>query len=533
MAHTHSVYDTDQHFIIDPITRAITTTSKKVTLTQGDHNSERFTFELPRHIEGHDMMTCNRVQVHYLNVDSLTREQSADVYEVADLAVSPDDEEVVIFSWLIHGNATRYAGPLSFTARFMCVTEDDVDYAWNTAIHTGVNITNGINNSEIVAEEYSDILQTWWNRLYASATLSVAVLSSEEFQALTDRGAVEEGTLYLLSDDPSLDEIKSIEEVRGTVPLVFPYTVEYNVETFADFAEKAGDSLPTAYFNKTPAIGDVFYFVAKTKKGDVCGVTAKITENPNAQGFSPFSHEEILLLHSDLEIAGKAPIEHTHTADDLTDILPIGKGGTGTTTEEAAREALGADDAGNITKGTLPIERGGTGKSEQYINSVLVGDNKNPVKNIYSVKGAFHSLGTSQEPIFATLPLSCGGTGATSKDDARNKLGFSKSTEDAVKIDGKIVYCKELIYSGSSTFGDEDTRFLEDQTLSQNDTYEIHIDGLPYITFKKSFSFPYYDEHGNLKTVIHGHIRDTGSFLIKAADASEEYTMTAFYKVFE
>lgn len=51
--HEHSIYDTDPHFVIDAVTRAITTQSKKLKLMQYDHNSERLTFEMPRHIDGH------------------------------------------------------------------------------------------------------------------------------------------------------------------------------------------------------------------------------------------------------------------------------------------------------------------------------------------------------------------------------------------------------------------------------------------------------------------------------------------------
>lgn len=47
MAHKQSIYDTDPRFVIDLITRAITTESAKVKLMQYDHNSERLTFEIP------------------------------------------------------------------------------------------------------------------------------------------------------------------------------------------------------------------------------------------------------------------------------------------------------------------------------------------------------------------------------------------------------------------------------------------------------------------------------------------------------
>ena len=70
MSHIHSVYDGDTHFKIDPVTRQIENTSGKVILMQNDHNSERFTFEIPRTIDGHDMSQCNAVEVHYINIDA-------------------------------------------------------------------------------------------------------------------------------------------------------------------------------------------------------------------------------------------------------------------------------------------------------------------------------------------------------------------------------------------------------------------------------------------------------------------------------
>ncbi len=69
MSHNHNIADSDTRFIIDPITRIIRNqASKKTTLMQNDHNSERFTFELPRYVEGHDMSLCNAVEIHYSEI---------------------------------------------------------------------------------------------------------------------------------------------------------------------------------------------------------------------------------------------------------------------------------------------------------------------------------------------------------------------------------------------------------------------------------------------------------------------------------
>lgn len=163
MAHLHSIYDGDMHFKIDAVTRAIKNISTtKTTVIQYDHNSERFTFELPRYIEGHDMSDCNSVEVHYVNGEN------SGIYLVDDLQVSPDNEEVVICSWLLSHNVTQIVGSLQFLLRFACLSDDGVvEYVWNTSIFSGISVLKGICNSDTVAEQYTDTIKAWENRLEA------------------------------------------------------------------------------------------------------------------------------------------------------------------------------------------------------------------------------------------------------------------------------------------------------------------------------------------------------------------------------
>lgn len=173
MTHACSVYDTDPHFEIDAVTRAVKNVSQtKTMLVQFDHNSERFTFELPRTIDGHDMTQSTEVQVHYLNIDAATREQYPGIYEVQDLQPSSDKPDVVVFSWLISGNATQHVGPLAFVIRFVCTNNGVVTYAWNTVVHSAVQVVKGIYNSEVIVEEYADILEQWRQELVESGGVS-------------------------------------------------------------------------------------------------------------------------------------------------------------------------------------------------------------------------------------------------------------------------------------------------------------------------------------------------------------------------
>lgn len=162
MAHNHSVYDTDIHFSIDPITRAISSRGhKKITLIQGDHNSERFTFEIPRNIEGHDMSLCNLVEVHYLNIDATTKEQRRDKYTVTDLQIAPEDSNVVLCSWLVSGSATQLVGPLNFLLKYKCIEGTVITYAWNSAVFSGISISTGIDAGETFQQDFADVIEQW------------------------------------------------------------------------------------------------------------------------------------------------------------------------------------------------------------------------------------------------------------------------------------------------------------------------------------------------------------------------------------
>lgn len=159
MAHIHGVYDTDARFSIDPITRAVKNESTtKLSVIQWDHNSERFTFECQRFIEEHDMSTCNVIEIHYVNIDAATKQQSKGLYEVEDMQIDPENENVITFSWLISSNATQLKGNLNFVISFRCVTDDEVQYAWNTGVYKTISVSEGMNNGDSIAEEYPDIL---------------------------------------------------------------------------------------------------------------------------------------------------------------------------------------------------------------------------------------------------------------------------------------------------------------------------------------------------------------------------------------
>lgn len=171
MAHDHIMYDQDPHFSIDADTRTIKYKSAQpFSIIQGDHNSEIVTFDIPRVIDGHDMMECNSVQIHYININSAyTGTYVTGVYDVTDLnVVDLHDKEpgsYLAFSWLISGNATSLAGPLNFAIRFACLNGSEIEYVWHTSPCKDLKVSTGINNTNSVAEANVDILQEWYDKL--------------------------------------------------------------------------------------------------------------------------------------------------------------------------------------------------------------------------------------------------------------------------------------------------------------------------------------------------------------------------------
>ena len=182
MAHAHIVSDSDNHFIIDPISRQISNNSKKTILIKTDHNSEQFTFELPRYVEGHDMSLSNKVEVHFLNINSKTRQTNPGIYNVVDFDVDAEDNTKVLGTWLVSREATKYPGSLNFVIRFSCLDDDNVEYySWNTAIYTGITISDTIENTETIVEDYVDIFRQWLDALELAA-------GSSDIYAITDDG---------------------------------------------------------------------------------------------------------------------------------------------------------------------------------------------------------------------------------------------------------------------------------------------------------------------------------------------------------
>lgn len=222
MSHSDLIKDADAFFEVDAVTRQIINkTPAKIVLMQKDHNSEKFTFKLPRYIEGHDMAQTARAQVHYINVDSATGAVSKDKHIFYDLAIDPDDESSVLCSWLISGNATKYSGRLTFILEFDCFEDDELVYSWHSASYSGITIDETFTCDESQYVQYADIIEQWEKMLFDANEDGVTNITEAKADALNSIASakaeaveeIESKTSYSVDDDGNASFYK---DVRST-----------------------------------------------------------------------------------------------------------------------------------------------------------------------------------------------------------------------------------------------------------------------------------------------------------------------------
>ena len=263
MSHSHVLYDADPHFKIDPISRKITNeSSTKTTIIQHDHNSERFTFSMPRYVEGVDISLCNIVEVHYVNIEANTKIVRAGVYTIDDLHVKDDDENTVVCSWVVAKNATQFIGQLQFLIRFSCTHGESgtIDYVWNTAVYSGITISQGIYNGDIPSD--TPLRPYNFVTTINGDILRFFVGTKAEYDALdyTEK----QGLFAIITDDESKTKIEGdIQDLKTFVNNL----LEGNI-SMPD-SQKL-DGLPKSYFR---GHGTGFTYLAEGERTDLNTLT--------------------------------------------------------------------------------------------------------------------------------------------------------------------------------------------------------------------------------------------------------------------
>lgn len=219
----HEVIDDDTHFIIDPVTRTINNPdSADIVLMQHDHNSEIFTFEIPKVIEGHDILrTSAIVQIHFRNI-SLDGTKSSSGLSMASPRYSNeyDNGETVLFSWSIPREATMYDGILAFAIRIACTDNNFViQYDWHTEIFAGIPVLETIDNSDSEAKVFEELLARYKDELCESLVSKVTEQLNADTNSITSKITMLETNVEEIDD--KLNQLQNNIGSSGTVENLF------------------------------------------------------------------------------------------------------------------------------------------------------------------------------------------------------------------------------------------------------------------------------------------------------------------------
>lgn len=225
----HEVIDDDTHFIIDPVTRTITNPdSADIVLMQHDHNSEIFTFEIPKVIEGHDILRTGAiVQIHFRNV-SLDGTKSSSGLSMASPRYSNeyDNGKTVLFSWSIPREATMYDGILAFAIRIACTDNFVIQYDWHTEIFAGIPVLETIDNSDSEAKVFEELLERYKDELCESLVSKVTEQLNADMNSITSKVTILEtnvnGLIANIEEmDNKLNQLENNIGSSGTVENLF------------------------------------------------------------------------------------------------------------------------------------------------------------------------------------------------------------------------------------------------------------------------------------------------------------------------
>ena len=194
MAHDHEIIDSDVSFVIDPTTRAITTDSSKLYLVQYDHNSEKYTFKVPRFIEGHDMLECDTIAIDFTNSTRRKDNTNVGVYLAKEVNVAEDS---LLFTWLVSQDSTQLVGYLTFSVAFRCHDESgNIIYEWGTDTFSRITILEKSRHAQTVIDKNPDVIEQLREDILESTVRSVNGSIPDEngnvtIEAITDEELAE------------------------------------------------------------------------------------------------------------------------------------------------------------------------------------------------------------------------------------------------------------------------------------------------------------------------------------------------------
>jgi hypothetical protein len=227
----------------------------------------------------------------------------------------------------------------------------------------------------------------------------------------------------------------------------------------------AADKMLYTTASDTYAVTDLTSF-ARSILDDADAATVRTTIGVDAAGTDNSTDVTLAGAYDYLTLSGQQiTLGQIDLTTDITGALPVANGGTGSTTASGARTALGVDPAGTdnstdvtlatvsgnyltitgqeITAGTVPVSLGGTGATTAAAARTALDvdqagtDNSTDVTiaaglDYITISGQQLTLGSVDltTDVTGALPIANGGTGSTAAADARTALGVDAAGTD-------------------------------------------------------------------------------------------------------
>lgn len=184
---------------------------------ESDDDVNKLTFSVPRLYLGTDLSEFN-IYINYMNA-----KKEGDLFKVLPEKVTTDENDNLIFDWVVGRQAVAYKGTAIFNVCMKKVSDTETDEEGNPVVVQEFNTTiaklpvlEGLETGEAVVQEYADILVQWEEMLFGiedSAKKNIILKGSEVVEAVNAAGEEQRKQIVLKGSEV-------LSEVSGEVTKV-------------------------------------------------------------------------------------------------------------------------------------------------------------------------------------------------------------------------------------------------------------------------------------------------------------------------
>ncbi len=203
--------ETEGHIVVGSDRKITVPEGLRRIAVQYDHRVETVTFDCPRYWDGLDMSTMV-VLINYRLANG-----EIGCYPADNVTVDETDDTIMHFDWTVTRNVTPVNGKLSFLVCVKKTDEDgDVDNHWNSELCSDMYISEGLECTEHIEEEYPDLISSMLLSLNNKVGESVFNSTIAELRSEIAAGGGGTSGGAASFEEVSESEIDGLSNVLGT-----------------------------------------------------------------------------------------------------------------------------------------------------------------------------------------------------------------------------------------------------------------------------------------------------------------------------